>query len=128
MPSKTKTQIRKSRRIAKRGATDLSNGHLNPRSLRVAMAQGLYAMNTGKPPGAPPEWRPWKKDRFNLSILAAHWFLKGKELDEIGPLVGKGKVGTDITRQRISQMVGEGCKFLLTRRFVRERESAVPAN
>lgn len=118
MPSKTKTQLRKSSRIDKRGETDLSNGKINPRSLRVAMAQGQYMMASGKPPGPPPEWRPWKKERFDLSIKAAYWFLKGKELYEIGPLVGKGKVGTDITRQRISQMVGEGVRFLLARRFV----------
>lgn len=122
MPSKTKRQLSKAKRIAARGAVDLSNGHLNPRALRFALGQGHYRMSSGVPPLPPPEWRDWKKVRFMVSIRAAHLFLRGKELDEIAVLVGKGKVGKDITRQRISQMVGEGVKFFLDRRFVQAVE------
>jgi hypothetical protein len=115
MPSKTQKQVRHAKRVAARGATDLRNGKVNPRALRYALSQGVYEMQSGRPPEPPPEWRPWKRERFVLSIQAAHLFLKGKELEEIAPLVGKA----DATKQRISQMVGEGVKFLMDRAFVR---------
>src|SRR5690349_9509495 len=108
MPSKTQKQIKRAKRIAARGATDLRNGSLNPRALRYALLQGQYEMQKGRPPEPPPEWREWKRERFAQSIQAAHLFLRGKELEDIAPLVGK----QEMTKQRISQMVGEGVKFL----------------
>lgn len=120
MPSKTQKQIKRAKRIAARGKTDLRNGLLNPRSLRYALSQGEYVMQGGKPPAPPPEWRDWKRERFAQSIQAAYLFLRGKELDEIAPLVGK----PEMTKQRISQMVGEGVKFLIDRSFVRAVESS----
>jgi hypothetical protein len=78
-------------------------------------------LSTAKePPEPPPEWREWKRERFEVSIKAGWLFLRGKELSDIGPLIGKGEVGKDITRQRISQMVGEGVRFLMDRQFVKQ--------
>jgi hypothetical protein len=119
MPTKSQKQIKKSGRIAARGAVDLESGNLTPRALRVALDKGRYEMLRGRPPAPPVEWRAWKRERFALCIKAAHLFLRGKELDQIGPLIGKGTVGEEVTRQWISAMVGEGVRFLLDRRFVR---------
>lgn len=71
-------------------------------------------MESGRPPEAPPEWSEWKRNAFELSIQSAWMFFRGKEMDDIKGLVGK----PEVTRQRISQMVGAGAKFLVDRRFV----------
>lgn len=114
MPSKTPKQTAKAKRISSRGKVDLLAGKVNPRSIRFGLTSGKYAMEPGSPPESPMEWRDWKRERFEWSIKAAHQFMRGKEIDQIKLLVNK----PEVTRQRVAQMVNEGVKFLLDRRFI----------
>jgi hypothetical protein len=116
VPSKTPKQKTKAKRIAGRGRVDLLAGKVNPRSIRFGLGGGRYGMQPGNPPDAPPEWQEWKRKRFAWSIIAAWQFMKGKEIDQVKLIVRK----PEVTRQRIAQMVNEGVKFLLDRRFIFE--------
>lgn len=101
-----------------RGATDYRKGRMTPRALRSAVERGEYRIEKGLPPSPPVEWPAWKRTRFASSIAAANLFMRGKEIEEIGPRVGRGTVGKDVTKQRIAQMVAAGVKFLLDREYV----------
>jgi hypothetical protein len=118
VPRKSKKQIKKSARIAARGKSDLANGNITPRAIRFAIDKGQFCMESGKPPAPPPEWPKWKRQNFTFSIHAAWLFLRGKNLDSVATMIGKPAV----TRQRLSQMVGEGARFFLDRRFVKEAD------
>jgi hypothetical protein len=73
-------------------------------------------MEPGHPPPPPVEWRDWKRQRFNFSIAAAWHFVKGGDIERIKLRVGK----PDVSKQRVAQMINEGLKFLLSRRFIYE--------
>lgn len=109
MPSKTKKRKTETKPKHKLILEDIT-----PRAVRVGIAAGSILVIEKKTPKPPAEWRDWKRQNFQLSIDAGWLFLQGRELDQIKTSLKK----SNVTRQRMAQMVKAGVRFLLDRGVV----------
>ena len=93
---------------------------LNARQLRDAIRKGGVRADQKmirRPPPPPPEWQEWRRKRMQASILAASWFLQGKDWVKIRSLLWDRRLteSSQTSRQRISQYVRRGVLFLADR-------------